>query len=113
MWSRLESARRGPSGRVARRDRVVAPGVVLRDDRVVLLADAPVTVTSVLDVAVAAAESDLGIDRTTLARLGTVDATTPWTPEDRATLVEMLGRLAGDLEGLSAPRRPSPAAGTP
>jgi [protein-PII] uridylyltransferase len=89
-WIRLESGRRGPSGRVAHRDRRLDEGVVLRDDRVVLGADAPVTVTSVLRVAAAAAEQAAPIDRSTLARLGSVDGAVEWNGEDRAAFFRLL-----------------------
>ena len=89
-WARLESARRGPTGRIAKRDRRLDEDVVLRDDRVVLTADAPVTVTSVLRVAAAAAEQDVAIDRATLARLGDVDGEVAWDGEDRAAFFRLL-----------------------
>jgi [protein-PII] uridylyltransferase len=89
-WARLESGRKGPGGRVVHRDRRLDEDVVLRDDRVVLTADAPVTVTSVLRVAAAAAEQDAAIDRATLARLGAVDGTVEWGAEDRAAFFRLL-----------------------
>ena len=50
---------RGPSSRrTAHRDQPIAQGVVLRDGRVTLLADEPVTMTATLRVAAAAAERD-------------------------------------------------------
>jgi [protein-PII] uridylyltransferase len=90
VWSRLDSARRGPTGRVAHRDRELAHGVVLRDERVTLLADEPVTLTSTLRVAAAAAEQDVAIDRSTLARLGEVDGDVPWTAADRDAFFRLL-----------------------
>jgi [protein-PII] uridylyltransferase len=89
-WARLESGRRGPGGRIAHRDRRLDEGVVLRDDRVVLTVDAPVTVTSVLRVAAAAAEQDAAIDRVTLARLGAVEGSVAWNGEDRAAFFRLL-----------------------
>ena len=90
VWSRLESATKGPSGRVAARDVPLADGVVLRDGRVTLLVDHPVTVTSTLQVAAAAAERDAAIDRATLARLGEVDGDVAWGPEDRDAFFRLL-----------------------
>ena len=90
VWARLAAAARGPSGRTAARDQPVAPGVVVRDGRVCLLADEPVTLTAVLRVAAAAAERDAAIDRATLARLGTVDGAVAWGPEDREAFFRLL-----------------------
>ena len=90
VWSRLESVKKGPSGRTAHRDQPVAQGVVVRDNRVTLLADEPVTVTSTLRVAAVAAERDLPIDRATLARLGEVDGDGPWGAEDREAFFRLL-----------------------
>jgi len=90
VWSRLESVKKGPSGRTAYRDQPIAQGVVLRDGRVTLLADEPVTVTSTLRVAAAAAERDLPIDRATLARLGDVDGAVAWGPDDREAFFRLL-----------------------
>ena len=90
VWSRLESGKKGPSGRVAHRDRPLDQGVVLREGRVTLLTDEPVTVTSTLRVAAAAAEQHAAIDRVTLARLGDVDGAVPWAPEDRTAFFRLL-----------------------
>ena len=90
VWSRLESGRKGPSNRVAHRDRRLDEGVVLRDGRVVLLADEPVTITSTLRVAAAAAEHDAAIDRGTLARLGPVDGAVAWDADARSAFFRLL-----------------------
>ncbi|MFA5883043.1 MAG: ACT domain-containing protein [Acidimicrobiia bacterium] len=90
VWSRLESGKRGPSGRIALRDRPLDHGVVLREGRVTLLADEPITVTSTLRVAAAAAEQDAAIGRATLARLGEVDGEIPWGSEDRTAFFRLL-----------------------
>lgn len=89
-WTRLESRRRGPNGRVVHCDRPLDEGVVMRDGRVVLLADQPVTLTAALRVAAAAAEAAAPIDRETLARLGTVDGTDAWSAEDRSAFFRLL-----------------------
>ncbi|MGH9026597.1 MAG: hypothetical protein ACRDWD_10880, partial [Acidimicrobiia bacterium] len=74
-WPRLREP--GPAGRVARRDRELAPDVVLRDGRVTLTAAAgPVDNGLVLRVAAAAADAGAPIERTTLAQLGRFDAST-------------------------------------
>lgn len=90
VWARLESGRRGPGGRVAHRDRPLDDGVVLRDGRVTLVSGTPVTVTSVLRVAAAAAAHDAAIDRATLARLGEVDGSVRWTADDRQAFFRLL-----------------------
>jgi len=90
VWSRLESGKTGPSGRTAYRDQPVAQGVVLRDGRVTLLVDEPVTLTSTLRVAATAAERAAPIDRATLARLGDVDGAVEWGPEDREAFFRLL-----------------------
>ena len=83
-WTRLESGRQGPRGRVAPRDRPFGSSVVVREGRAVLLADAAVTITSVFELAAAAAETGSTIDRATLARIGVVDGDVAWSPEDRS-----------------------------
>jgi [protein-PII] uridylyltransferase len=90
VWSRLESGGRGPSGRIAHRDRLLDEGVVARDGRIVLLADVPVTLTSTLRVAAVAAETGAPIDRATLARLGAVDGSVAWDAEDRHAFFRLL-----------------------
>lgn len=90
VWSRLESGQRGPTGRVARRDRVLDDDVVLRDGHVALLAEAPVTLSSTLRVAAAAARCDAAIDRATLHRLGDVDGDVAWSAGDRAAFFDLL-----------------------
>ncbi|MFM8304874.1 MAG: HD domain-containing protein, partial [Actinomycetota bacterium] len=90
VWSRTESATTGPRGRIAARDVPLAPGVVLRDTRVALLADEPLTLTATLRVAAAAAERGAAIDRATLARLGDVDGDVSWGVEDRDAFFRLL-----------------------
>jgi [protein-PII] uridylyltransferase len=93
-WSRLRAP--GPSGRVAHRDREVAPGVVLRDGRVTLSATAgPVDLGLVLRVASAAARAGAPIERATLGRLGELDAA-DWDADARAEFLAVLseGRRA-------------------
>lgn len=78
-------------------------GVACRAGRIVLDPDAPVTVTSVLGVAAAAAERALPIDRATLDRLGDLDGDVPWTADDRAAFVRLLRagrRLVAVFEAL-------------
>jgi len=87
-WSRLRGS--GPSGRVARRDHALADGVVLREGRVTLTATAdPVDAALTLRVAAAAAQTDMPIERTTLAQLGEID-TVHWDPETRDAFFAVL-----------------------
>jgi [protein-PII] uridylyltransferase len=96
-WRQIDSSLRGPLGRVARRDRPIAPGIALRDGDVHLVTDAaphddPVLV---LRAAAIAATNDTLIDRPSLevlARQAPV-LPDPWPPEARERLAELL--LAG------------------
>lgn len=69
VWARLRAGQVGPLGRLGRRDKMLAAGVVLRDRRVILLADTPADGAAALRVAAEAAEADAPIDRETLTRL--------------------------------------------
>ncbi len=88
-WERLQATERGPIGRLARRDRRVAPGVVVRDGRVVVESDATVDPALVLRVAAAAAERHAPIDRATLERLRSAPAPR-WTGDERRSLIALL-----------------------
>jgi [protein-PII] uridylyltransferase len=93
-WSRARSTVEGPASRLFRRDRVLAPGVVLRDDVVLVetAADPAADPALVLRVAAAAAGAGARIDRAGLDRLA---AGTPaydrWPAGAREALVELLG----------------------
>lgn len=96
VWSRLRATRRGPLGRLARRDREVAPGIVLRDGRMTLAADAPADGRAALRLALAAASRDAPLDRDALARLSeAADATGDgWLPAwDEGARGDFLGLL--------------------
>ena len=99
-WGRTESSLAGPTGRLARSDRQLGPGVVLRDGEVHLAADArPALVpVLVLRVAVAAAQHDTRIDRSSLDRLAaeTPPFSDPWPEGARGLLADLLltGRAA-------------------
>ncbi|CAN5707563.1 [protein-PII] uridylyltransferase [soil metagenome] len=96
-WERIGSSLSGPLGRIARRDRHVADGVVLRDGLVHLTVDADPArdPTLVLRAAVAAAEHRTRFDREALDRLAAeaVALPDPWPPDARDLLVALL--LAG------------------
>jgi [protein-PII] uridylyltransferase len=96
-WERTSSSLAGPTGRLARSDRVVGPGVVLRDGEVHLEADAdPATSPElVLRVAVAAAQHGARIERRSLDRLAAEVPVfpDPWPEGARGLLADLL--LAG------------------
>lgn len=94
-WDRLRSSQRGPLGRLARRDKEVEPGVILRDGRITIDATAPVSGALVLRAAAAAAERGAPIDRVALSRFeGTPGPA--WDAEDRGAFFRLLaaGRAA-------------------
>ncbi|MGQ0805211.1 MAG: [protein-PII] uridylyltransferase [Actinomycetota bacterium] len=96
VWSRLRAALRGPGGRLARRDRPLGEGVVLRDGRVQLAADVTVDAALVLRAARAAADRETDIDRTELDRFRLELRDPHWGPEERDEFVQLLrsGRRA-------------------
>jgi [protein-PII] uridylyltransferase len=94
-WRRLESWLAGPVGRAGSGDRALEPGLVLRDDEVALLADAPLSTDSTLALRAAAvsAELDRPMARATLDRLS-AEAVVPegvWPAETLQALVRLLG----------------------
>lgn len=89
VWDRLGATARGPGGRVASRDRVVAPDVSVRDARVHVDADAIVDGGLVVRAAAAAAALGLPFDRPTLRRLGDAPAPT-WVAAERDGFVALL-----------------------
>ena len=95
VWERVDSSLDGPRGWRVSRDRVLAPGVVLREGRVSVTGDADPDgdVLLVLRVAVAAAEAGARIDRTTLDRLAmaATELPTPWSDETRQLFARLLG----------------------
>ena len=103
VWERVDSSLKGPLGWRMSRDRDLAAGVVLRDGRVCITAaaDPGDDRLLVLRVAVAAAQADARIDRTTLDRLATEspDLAIPWEQETRDLFADLLltGRPAIDV----------------
>jgi [protein-PII] uridylyltransferase len=96
-WRRVESSLRGPLGRIVRRDRELAPGIVLRDGEVHLATDLDVASdpTVALRAGALAAQRETLIDRESLEWLAR-DAPPlgdPWPPEAREAFVDLL--LAG------------------
>ena len=98
-WRRFESSLRGPVGRIARRDRELVPGVVLRDGEVHVDATAvALYTTTALRAAALAAERDTVIDRSSLEALAheTRPLPEPWPELARHAFVALLatGRSA-------------------
>ncbi len=96
VWNGIESSAGGRSGIRRRRDREVAPGLVLRGDVIVLTADDPASDPHlVLRTAEAAARNDARIDRQSLERLADAAAPGPvrWDDDGRALFAALL--LAG------------------
>ena len=96
-WRRVESSLRGPLGRVARRDRELAPGLLLRDGEVHVESGDGATrdATTALRAASLAAGRMTVIDRRSLETLARDVCPLPdvWPPEARRAFVDLL--LAG------------------
>ena len=92
-WRRVESSLRGAVGRMARRDRELAPGVVLRDGEVHLAAGADVSDPLLaMTVAGHAADADAHVHRSALDALeATPPMPQPWGAGAREALVRLLG----------------------
>jgi [protein-PII] uridylyltransferase len=95
VFARLEATERGPGGRLARRDRDLGGGVILREGRVVIAADAAVDAKLVLRAAAAAAELQAPFDRASLERLQGLDDV-KWDAQARDAFIALLraGRRA-------------------
>ncbi len=92
-WRRVESSLRGPIGRIARRDRDLAPGIVLRDGEVFLGAEADTSdPVLALHVIGHAAAEDAPLHRSALDALESAPAMPePWPDAGREALVRALG----------------------
>jgi [protein-PII] uridylyltransferase len=99
-WRRVESSLRGPLGRIARRDRELGSGLVLRDGEIHLATAAAVhdDPTLALRAGMLAAQRDTVIDRESLEWLSreAPPLPEPWPPEARDIFVALLrtGRAA-------------------
>jgi len=91
VWNRVRDALSGPVGRIGRADVPLADGVLLRDQRVHIQADADGSVPArrALEAAAAAADRGASFDRTSLARL---QAVTPpsWDLQERTAFLQLL-----------------------
>jgi [protein-PII] uridylyltransferase len=106
-WARIDSSLVGPLGRIARRDKAVGEGLVLRDGEVHLTAatDPGADPTLTLRAAAAAARHETRIHRSSLERLaGEAPAPPePWATDVRQALVDLLlagPRAIGVIEAL-------------
>jgi [protein-PII] uridylyltransferase len=100
-WDRVLSSVKGPRGRTVPADRHVGPGLVIRDNLVVLTPEAdPLSdPTLVLRAGAAAAEAGIRISRAVVDRLA-VEATPlgdPWPEEARLAFVRLLGAGAAAI----------------
>lgn len=100
VWGRLLSAQSGPLGRLVRRDRELAPGIVRRDGRATLLEDTSADGSVALRLAAQAATHELPVDRRALERIAAGRTAPGWEPswdgDARGHLVALLsqGRTA-------------------
>ena len=103
-WRRVESSLRGPIGRIARRDRELATGVVLRDGEVHLGAGADLGDPVLpLRVVAHAATEGVPVHRSALGALEqTPPMPEPWPAEARAALVQLLGAGRGAIPHLES-----------
>ena len=95
VYARLQATERGPGGRLARRDRILVAGVLLRDGRISFAADAAVDGKLVLRAAAASADLGAPFDRASLERSQTI-AGVEWDDETRDAFIALLraGRKA-------------------
>jgi [protein-PII] uridylyltransferase len=89
VWMRVEDHLSGPPGRVARPDRVLAEGVVMREGRVALTEDGTIPALRVLEAAAAAADAGVPFDRSSLVRLRAMDEP-GWDVWERAAFLRLL-----------------------
>jgi [protein-PII] uridylyltransferase len=96
VWLRIRDHLAGPSGRVARHERVLAEGVMLREGRVVVTDAPPVSALRVLEAAAAAAEHRASFERATLVRLHSMSDPT-WDVWERAAFLRLLRAGSGAI----------------
>jgi [protein-PII] uridylyltransferase len=105
-WRRIESARQGPSGRLAARDRPFVRGAIVREGEVHLAPDAAPAEDPalVLRVAAAAAGAGIPVSRAALDRLAAeaVAPGDPWPADARHELVSLLAAGAAALPVVEA-----------
>ena len=91
LWSRIRDGLRGPGGRGAHADRVLAEGVALRNGRVHVDVGptGEVPALRALEAAAEAADHDAQFDRTSLTRLRATEPPT-WNVWERAAFLRLL-----------------------
>src|SRR5207237_2966975 len=93
-WRRVESSLRGPLGRIARRDRELAPGLILRDGEIHVETDGTgaLDATTALRAASLAAARATVIDRPSLELLAreTEPVSDQWPADTREAFVALL-----------------------
>src|SRR3954447_9288888 len=95
QWARLRAAEAGPTiSRLASRD--LGDGIVLRDGRIALVADAPVDTTTVVRTSARAAALRVPFERATLTRLRAL-AEVRWDADAREELVALLAAGRGAI----------------
>ena len=95
LWSRLRALRRGPGTR-GTGVRPVGDGIVVRDERLALEADASLDTASVLELGAEAARRELPIERETLARIRDLHDV-EWTDGARDAFVALLAAGRGAI----------------
>src|SRR5205807_6133085 len=104
-WRRIQGWLAGPPGRVARTDRPLDTGIVLRDDEVVVESRADLSDGAILlRVAAASARAGAPISRSTLERLRDEAAGPgdPWPPGATDALVRLLAAGQGAVPAFEA-----------
>lgn len=110
-WRRIDSSLAGPRSIRVKRDKELSPGVILREDAIHLALDADPTTDPalVLDVAVAAAEREARIDRSSLDRLAAAassaigaDRGYPWDARTRDLFARLLAAGTAATEVIEA-----------
>jgi [protein-PII] uridylyltransferase len=98
-WRRVESWLAGPRGRGGSADRTLEPGLVLRDNEVVVPASTQPGVDAALVLRAAAVSAELGLplSRATMARLAEPGPTPPepWPPEVSRAFLRLLSCHTG------------------
>ena len=103
-WRRAESWLAGPKGRAGSADRALEPGLVLRDNEVVVPAGTQLGSDATLALRAAAASAELGLplSRATMARLAepAPPLPEPWPPEVSRAFLRLLSCPTGAVHAV-------------